>query len=116
MVDGSSPSSLSSSEFLSDDEFSSDNEYSSDGNSSSDEFSSSDLDSDDPLKPEYRTYDRTEDEEKQNDTVGDERREELTPCLTSASRIGSNDHEYDDGESSIQQAIWRVMMTYPKAP
>ncbi|GBL91161.1 hypothetical protein AVEN_201226-1 [Araneus ventricosus] len=44
---------------------------------------------------------RTEDEEKETDTVGDERREEPTPCLTSsASPIGSTDHEYDDSESS----------------
>ncbi|GBO33175.1 hypothetical protein AVEN_184508-1 [Araneus ventricosus] len=42
----------------------------------------------------------TEDTEKQNDTVGSEGREEPTPCLTSESRIGSTDHEYDGGESS----------------
>ncbi|GBM07141.1 hypothetical protein AVEN_76399-1, partial [Araneus ventricosus] len=44
---------------------------------------------------------RTEDiEEKRSDTVGGEGREEPTPCLTSESRIGSTDHEYDDCESS----------------
>ncbi|GBN36158.1 hypothetical protein AVEN_218187-1, partial [Araneus ventricosus] len=42
----------------------------------------------------------TEDIDKQNDKVGVEGREEPTPCLTSESRIGSNDHEYDGGESS----------------
>ncbi|GBN08032.1 hypothetical protein AVEN_8248-1 [Araneus ventricosus] len=35
---------------------------------------------------------RTEDEEKQNVTVGGEGREEPTPCLTLESRIGSTDH------------------------
>ncbi|GBN59875.1 hypothetical protein AVEN_94671-1, partial [Araneus ventricosus] len=43
---------------------------------------------------------RTEDTEKQNDKVGGEGREEPTPCLTSESRIGSTDHEYDGGELS----------------